>query len=197
MKLDSVTSYIKRRLNLSNSLPRYASDETRQYYENLAPTISDYIEKRFKPQLEWYERKAKDNILRFRVIRISIIILSLVISIVNAIGLTSNAATKGIQLFTVIISVIILGFTSFQQLTKSQEDWIPFRATAERLKSEYQLFMHNTKPYSDLSINDETSKARLFIQRVENIYLTEGSEFTLQHKQLIDKSSINTTTDNS
>jgi hypothetical protein len=131
------------------------------------------------------------------VLRISIITLSLAISIVNTIELTSNATTKGIQLFTLIISVVILGFTPIQQLTKSQEDWIPFRATAERLKSEYQLFMHNAKPYSDVSINDEASKARLFVQRVENIYLTEGSEFTSEYKQLMDKSSINTATNNS
>jgi Protein of unknown function (DUF4231) len=90
------------------------------------PTISDYLERRFKPQLEWYEKKAKDNMLRFRVLRISIIGLSLLISIVNATGLTSNstATTKETQLFTAIISASILGFTSFLQLTKSQEDWI-------------------------------------------------------------------------
>lgn len=190
MERSSIGSYIKRRLNSNNT-----SNETNQYYQTLTPTISDYLEKRFKPQLEWYEKKAKDNMLRFRVLRISIIVLSLLISIVNATGLASNSndTARGTQLFTAIISSSILGFTSFLQLTKSQEDWILFRSTAERLKSEYQLFMHNTKPYSDFATNDETSKTKLFIERIENIYLTEGSEFTSRHKQQLDQSSIKTT----
>jgi hypothetical protein len=188
MKHSSIGSYIKRRLNSNNT-----SNETRQYYQTLTPTISDYLERRFKPQLEWYEKKAKDNMLRFRVLRISIIVLSLLISVINATGLASNSndTARGTQLFTAIISASILGFTSFLQLTKSQEDWILFRSTAERLKSEYQLFMHNTRPYSDS--NDETSKTRLFIERIETMYLTEGSEFTSRHKQQLDQSSVKTT----
>ncbi|MBV9179633.1 MAG: DUF4231 domain-containing protein [Nitrososphaeraceae archaeon] len=108
-----------------------------------------YKENRFKPQLLWYDNKARDNMLRFRILRISVIVLALLMSIINAVGLAGNNDMKETQLFTAIVTAVILGLTSLLQLTKSQEDWILFRATAERLKSEYQLFMHNAKPYSD------------------------------------------------
>jgi Protein of unknown function (DUF4231) len=147
------------------------------------------MENRFKHQLQWYENKARDNMLRFRILRISIIVLALSTSIINAVGLAGNNNIKGTQLFTAIVTAVILSLTSLLQLTKSQEDWILFRATAERLKSEYQLFMHNAKHYSDSDATDEISKNKLFVERIENLYLTEGSEFTSRHKQPIDQKS--------
>lgn len=41
------------------------------------------------------------------------------------------------------------------------------------------------KPYSDSETTDEISKNKLFVERIENLYLTEGSEFTSHHKQAI------------
>ena len=131
--------------------------------------------------------------LRFRILRISIIILSFIISIINAIGLVSNNYTQGIQLFTSIVTALILTLTSLLQLTKSQEDWILFRATAERLKSECQSFLFGASPYYFEEKEGEekegkekdivAKKNKLFVERIENIYLTEGSKFTSRHKQ--------------
>jgi hypothetical protein len=39
-----------------------------------------------------------------------------------------------------IFGFIIIIATGFLQLTKSQENWISYRSTAELLKSEYNLF---------------------------------------------------------
>jgi hypothetical protein len=129
--------------------------------------------------------------LRFRILRISIIILSFITSIINAIGLVSNNYTTGIQLFTAIVTALILTLTSLLQLTKSQEDWILFRATAERLKSEYQSFVFGASPYYFEEKEEDivAKKNKLFVERIENIYLTEGSEFTSRHKQSVNEKS--------
>lgn len=179
MRISNIAHYIKR-IQISNN----KSTDTK-LYDVPTPTISEYMENRFKPQLQWYENKARDNMLRFRILRISIIVLALLTSIINAVGLSGNNNMKGTQLFTAIVTAVILGLTSLLQLTKSQEDWILFRVTAEKLKSEYQLFMHNAKPYSDAA--DDMGKNKLFVERLENLYLTEGSEFTSSHKQAIDQ----------
>ena len=124
--------------------------------------------------------------------RISIIILSFITSIINAIGLVSNNYTPGIQLFTAIVTALILTLTSLLQLTKSQEDWILFRGTAERLKSEYQSFVFGASPYYFEGEEQEdrvAKKNKLFVERIENIYLTEGSEFTSRHKQSVNEKS--------
>lgn len=52
---------------------------------------------------------------------------------------------------------------------------ILFRSTAERLKSEYHLFMQKTKPYSEIS--DEISRNKLFVERLERIIAEEGFEY--------------------
>jgi hypothetical protein len=49
--------------------------------------------------------------------------------------------------------------------------------------------MHNAEPYSDSDTSDEISKNKLFVERIENLYLTEGSEFTSRHKQPMDQKS--------
>jgi hypothetical protein len=76
-------------------------------------------------------------------------------------------------------------------LTKSQEDWILFRATAERLKSEYQSFVFGASPYHFEGEEKDivAKKNKLFVERIENIYLTEGSDFTSRHKQSVDEKS--------
>jgi hypothetical protein len=73
-------------------------------------------------------------------------------------------------------------------LIKSQEDWILFRATAERLKNEYQSFVFGASPYYFEEEEKEekdiaAKKNKLFVERIENIYLTEGSDFASRHKQ--------------
>jgi hypothetical protein len=78
-----------------------------------------------------------------------------------------------------------------QRTTKSQEDWVLFRATAERLKSEYQSFVFGASPYHFEGEEKDivAKKNKLFVERIENIYLTEGSDFTSRHKQSVDEKS--------
>jgi Protein of unknown function (DUF4231) len=74
--------------------------------------------------------------------------------------------------------------TSFLQLTNPQESWILFRSTAEKLKSEYHLFMQKVKPYSE--IPEEASRNNLFVERVEKIITEEGAEYFKFQKPKID-----------
>jgi hypothetical protein len=198
MVFNNIIDVLKRKMgtNYSNTTNSSYSTETK-FYDNILsstpPDISEYIEKRFKPQLNWYEKKASANMLRFRILRISIIILSFITSTINATGLLSNNYTPGIQLFTAIVTALILTLTSLLQLTKSQEDWILFRATAERLKSEYHSFVFGASPYYFEGEEDKDiitkKKNKLFVERIENIYLTEGSEFATRHKQSVNEKS--------
>ena len=59
-----------------------------------------------------------------------------------------------------VFGFIIIIATGFVQLTKSQENWISYRSTAELLKSEYNLFKMKSGGYSNEKIaeNDITKK---------------------------------------
>ena len=86
-------------------------------------------------------------------------------------------------LFLPLLATLILGFTAFLQLTKSQENWLLYSTISEKLEREYNLFKFKGGPYS-LSANnekegesDDVNKInRLFVEIVENIILTQGSE---------------------
>jgi Protein of unknown function (DUF4231) len=135
------------------------------YYDKEDPDISQYIEKR-KPQIQWYETKALTNLFGFRSAKGSIIILSLIISIANA--AVFGRQNELVQAISLITSAVVIAITSFLQLTNPQESWILFRSTAERLKSEYHIFMQKAKPYSEIS--EETSRNKLFVEKVEKNY---------------------------
>lgn len=59
-----------------------------------------------------------------------------------------------------VFGFIIIIATGFVQLTKSQENWISYRSTAELLKSEYNPFKMKSGDYSNEKIvgNDITKR---------------------------------------
>ena len=62
-----------------------------------------------------------------------------------------------------IFGFIIIIATGFLQLTKSQENWISYRSTAELLKSEYNLFKMKSGDYSDEKMGNDDKKKRTII----------------------------------
>lgn len=69
-----------------------------------------------------------------------------------------------------IAAALILGFTAFLQLTKSQENWLLYSTISEKLEREYNLFKFKGGPYS-LSANKEPNDVnkinRLFVEIVK------------------------------
>ena len=106
--------------------------EVEIYNHDKEPTIEDYIEKRYRPQLQYYEKHASDNRVRFYISQIVIIVVSALIPIINTIP-SDNADINAIKMASSIFGFIIIVATGFLQLTKSQENWISYRSTAELL----------------------------------------------------------------
>jgi len=152
-----------------------------EWYGKEPPNISEYIEKRFIPSVEWYERKAHDNMLRFHIFQILIIIAAIFIPIVNVVPLPGS--NSSLRIISSILGGIIVGITSILQLTKSQESWIIFRETAENLKNEYQLYSHQTANYSDENItgssldDKQAQRNKLFVRTVESIMRNETTTY--------------------
>jgi hypothetical protein len=83
-----------------------------------------------------------------------------------------------------IFGFIIIVATGFLQLTKSQENWISYRSTAELLKTEYNLFKMKSSDYTDEKIgNDNRKREQLFVNRIETIISEEGKKFLSSHEK--------------
>jgi hypothetical protein len=68
------------------------------------------------------------------------------------------------------------------QITRSKENWISYRATAELMKSEYQKFTMESGDYADEFLKDETKRNNLFVSRMETIVSEEGKKFLENRK---------------
>jgi len=157
--------------------------EVEIYNHEKEPTIEDYIEKRYKKQLQYYEKHASDNRVRFYISQIVIIAVSALIPIINTIP-NENADINAIKMASSIFGFIIIVATGFLQLTKSQENWISYRSTAELLQSEYHLFKMKSGNYSDEKIgNDNRKREQLFVNRIETIISEEGKKFLSSHEK--------------
>jgi hypothetical protein len=175
--------------NLDNSFfafikKLFIKDEDVEIYSHeKEPTIEDYIEKRYKPQLQYYENHASNNRVRFYTSQIVIIVISALIPIVNTIP-SNEDNMNAIKMASSIFGFIIIVATGFLQLTKSQENWISYRSTAELLKSEYNLFKMKSGDYSnDKMGNDQTKREQLFVNRIETIIAEEGKKFLSSHEK--------------
>jgi Protein of unknown function (DUF4231) len=156
--------------------------DSNTWYDDKSPNILEYIEKRLKPSIEWYEKKAYDNMLRYHLFQIVIIIAGVAIPIVNVVPVPGSDSTT-VKIISSILGGIIVGLTSILQLYKSQESWIIFRATVESLKNEYQLYSYLAGKYSDENItgsgseNKSKQRAELFVSTVESIMKSETTTY--------------------
>jgi Protein of unknown function (DUF4231) len=171
--------------NSKNELDYYHFDATKP------PEISDYIENRFLPIFRQYKNNARINTRRLRIWRVSIIVLTMFVIIFNVIAIASNSNNQSnksssiiaMGIVSSIAAALILGFTAFLQLTKSQENWLLYSTISEKLEREYNLFKFKGGPYF-LSANKEKEEEsgdvdkinKLFVEIVENIILTQGSD---------------------
>lgn len=134
------------------------------YSHEKEPTVEDYIEKQYKKQLQYYENHASNNRVRFYISQIVIIVTSALIPIINTIP-SDIENIDTIKMASSVFGFIIIIATGFVQLTKSQENWISYRSTAELLKSEYNLFKMKSGGYSNEKIagNDITKKENNYL----------------------------------
>lgn len=174
MKLKDITKYrvIERYLPHRSKQPRKidssfsitdSKNELDYYHFDVTkpPEICDYIKNRFLPILRQYKNNARINTRRLRIWRVSIIVLTIFIIIFNVIDISSNNSTnnRSFSIITMgivssIAAALILGCTSFLQLTKSQENWLLYSTISEKLEREYNLFKFKGGPYF-LSANKE------------------------------------------
>jgi hypothetical protein len=156
-------------------------DETFQYYESstinngtvpLTPTLSEYIEKRFVPTLDWYQNKAKSSSMKIKIWRSVIISSALFIAILNALALglsNHNENSPLITLASAVAGIIILTSFAYIHTSKIYESRIYFTHVKQRLEREYQLYMLRTKQYARREGTNDSYSTQLFVENIESI----------------------------
>jgi hypothetical protein len=156
--------------NITNRIINLFDYETPEIYDpGKKPTVDDYIEKRYKRQLQWYEEYARNSRITYYILQFSIILLSALIPVINVFPSDSDKP-ENIRIWSAILGALIVILLGVLQITKSKENWISYRATAELMKSEYQKFKMEIGEYAISDTVDEQKRNQFFITRMETIF---------------------------
>lgn len=129
--------------------------------------FNEYLENRYKKQLEYYSKTASENQKKYRTIQWVLIILSAATPVLAALIEMEKNLQFVVVIISAIVAILMAGLKTFQY----QELWVSYRMTKEMLNPEYYYYSFNIGPYAEDGINKET----LFVSRVESILDKEHS----------------------
>ncbi len=128
-----------------------------------------YLEKRVQDQMAWFERKSALNQKRYKRLKTTALVLSVSLPFLAAINPFRNVWD---QWLIGVIGIVIAVVEGLLSLNKYQENWVQYRATAEALKQEQNLYLTKSGIYlnSETPFND-------FVLSVENILGGENKKW--------------------
>lgn len=134
---------------------------------------SEYLEKRVKDQIEYYEIKSKQNKNIYNILAISQLFLGVLIPFLSSISDHITFFEFLISIIGVMISVIV----GLLAILKSQEKWIKYRTTCETLKHHKYKYLTRTRPYTT------ENSFLLFVSNIENLISVENSSWESLEKK--------------
>lgn len=128
---------------------------------------------RLQGQIDWYDRKAKTNQRAYKVSKISIIVLAILIPVFAEYGHIPGFEASPAFLVGAASGAIVL-LEGLQVLNKWQENWILYRATCEGLRNEQHLFAERAGPYAGLKPD---AAQRLLAERSSSLVMAEHGKW--------------------
>jgi len=137
-------------------------------------TFDDYVENRYKDQMQYYSKSASKNQKRYKQLQWVLIIFSALTPVLAAVNVkefkfNNTTYPLDLQVIVVIISGIVAILTTGLKTFNYQELWITYRSTLEKLKPELYYYNFNIGPYGSTGIDKES----LFVTRIEAILDSE------------------------
>jgi hypothetical protein len=134
--------------------------------------FDQYLDSRYKKEIEWYDKKAKWNQKTYQIFQWVAIVLS---AFTPVLILVDIGPTKWIA---IAIAAMVAISTAVLKAFKYQENWINYRTTCETLKKEYYFYEAGIQGYENV-----TDKQALFIERVEALISRENTLWIVTHER--------------
>jgi hypothetical protein len=138
----------------------------------------EYLEERFRPQVRYFDDKARLNQSRYLLMRRMMLVASWLTPISIFIQFTIHSNMRDAwAIVPMILSTIAVGSYQWEEQHNYGSQWSKFRLVAENLKHQLVYFENQTGPFRGLPADDAQ---RLFVEVVEKII--EGTDinyFTL------------------
>jgi methylthioribose-1-phosphate isomerase len=127
-----------------------------------AGTFEEYLEERYRREVAWYGRRARQNQRWYRVVKVYTVSAAAAIAALAAFEVPLEAVAA--------LGASIATLEGLSGILKFHENWLNYRTTAETLKKEIHFYRSGGGDYHEAA----DAKA-LFVQRVEAIISRENS----------------------
>jgi hypothetical protein len=147
------------------------------------PGLEPLLE-RLQGQIDWYDRKAKSNQRAYKVSKISIVVLAILIPVIAEYGYIPHFEESRAFLVGLAAGAIVL-LEGLQVVNKWQENWILYRATCEGLRNERHLYADRAGPYAGLKPD---AAHRLLAERTSNLMMAEHGKWAQAREHKVETS---------
>ena len=128
----------------------------------------NYLEERLENQREWHSRKATMNKKRYYTAEIITLTTGSLIPVINVLNIPGP-----VRLMSALLAAAGVISAGIAKLCKYQENWLNFRAVAEALKREKEIYEHQIGDYE----LDNGKRQKLLVERVEEILASTTAKF--------------------
>ena len=102
---------------------------------------------RIKVLMEWYVKKATNSKRNYYICSIATTTIPLVVTVINTINALQPEKFFWLPVCISILSGLVCLISAWLTLSRSQESWVRYRTTAEKLKRETMLYLAGLEPY--------------------------------------------------
>ena len=131
----------------------------------------EYLEKRLKEQIDWYDAKSLASQKLFKRLRATEIVAAAMIPFLSGIAISNPGFTLVGTVLVGILGMAVTIIAGFLSLGQYQENWTEYRMTCESLLKEKLVFETGVEPYN----GDDAF--HLLVQRVENLVSKENTHW--------------------
>jgi hypothetical protein len=135
----------------------------------------NYLEERIESQRKWHSDKATTNRNRYYFAETIALVAGASIPVINVLNVFPG---RTLQFLSSALAAIIVISAGIAKLFKFQENWLNYRALAEALKREKELYLYKVCDYD----REDENREKILIERVENLLGTATSQFVSIHR---------------
>jgi hypothetical protein len=137
----------------------------------------EYLQRRLEPQEKWHDERARLNKWLFYTVEVATLLAGAAIPVVN-LWAVKDAYLAGV--LSAILGGVVVMAAAVGKLFKFHENWLHYRALAEALAREKELFSVGAGDYATI---DGARRNRLLVERVENLIANKTAQFIETHKR--------------
>jgi hypothetical protein len=130
-----------------------------------------YLDERIETQIKWHSEKANWNKTKYYLAEIITLGAGALIPVINVFDVLSNPNL--IRILSAALAALAVFSAGISKLYKFQENWLNFRALAEALRREKELYFYHVGDYE----SQTDRRQKLLVERVENMLASATSQF--------------------